>query len=68
MGYYVYYEDDYPDNGGIGLVGFSSLEDACGFIEERLRNHRGDLKDYTLIQGNIVNIKAVSVVTKVQVA
>lgn len=67
MEYFVVYMDDYADNGGFGLESFESKEDAIAFIEQRMaQDCDRKLPNYTLIEGKILPLKAVEVVTKIQ--
>ena len=57
--YFVYYEDDYPENDGIGMEKFNTENQATKFIEERLKTP-GAWKDktldcYTLVKGTELN-------------
>jgi hypothetical protein len=70
--WFVYYSDDYDEMGGVGLEACDSLEIALAFIESRLQQKGAegaevDLNNYTLIQGNVLPLVAVSQITKVGV-
>lgn len=63
---YVYYNDDYEINGGIGLKEVETREEAADFISDRLQkdsNRKVDM--YKVIRGDELDIKPVQVVTKV---
>jgi hypothetical protein len=63
--YFVYYADDYYDNGGVGLETFDTKADALAFIERRLRlNEEPSLDRYTLIEGEQLELRPVETVTK----
>jgi hypothetical protein len=63
--YFVYYADDYYDNGGVGLEKFDTMPEALEFIERRLRlNEEPSLDEYTLIEGEQLELKPVETVTK----
>lgn len=72
MTIYVYYEDDYADNGGIGLSEFNqtegAMEHALLFIEERMKSHpKATIENYRMILGKELPLEAAQVVTKVRV-
>jgi hypothetical protein len=68
MKYFVYYNDDYPDNGGIGIADFDTKENAIAFIEGRMKGDNDRyLNCYTLIYGDELKLKAVEVVSKIEV-
>lgn len=68
MRYFVFYNDDYADNGGIGFEAFASEADALKFIEQRLSEHSNTgLDAYRLVAGCEVNIEAAETVTRVRV-
>lgn len=69
MKYFVYYEDDYPDNGGRGMEDFGMPEDVAEFIEERLAQSPDERKltDYTVIYGRELTIEAIKTAIKVRV-
>jgi hypothetical protein len=63
--YFVYYADDYYDNGGVGLEKFDIKAEALAFIERRLKLHQEPRLDkYTLIEGEQLELKPVETVTK----
>lgn len=67
MRFFVYYQDDYYENGGIGLSCHEDKESALAFIHERLSlNKTNTLDHYTLIEGKMLTLKAVEYVTKVE--
>jgi hypothetical protein len=70
--YFVYYEDDYPEMGGVGFKRFVDKQSALSFIEKRLKGERrhhenNPLDCYTLIKGKAVNLKAIETITKIDV-
>lgn len=65
--WFVYYEDDYPDNGGVGLLSFDNLSDAKSFIEGRLLQiPNTTLENYLLIEGRAMQLSVVAQVTKIR--
>ena len=70
MNYFVYWNDDYCDNGGMGLEKFDSESDALSFIEGRMANisrlRDADVSNYTLIRGTEVELEPVETVIKVR--
>ena len=67
MKYFVFYDDDYPDNDGVGLVCYEKKEDALAFVTGRMaQNTKRCLNDYTLIHGDTMPMKAVNVITKIE--
>ena len=64
MKYYVYYSDDYADNGGMGFEEFNEKDEALSFIQSRF-SHDPKLSDYRLIKGSELNLRAVETVTKI---
>jgi hypothetical protein len=71
MKYYVSYDDDYDNNGGVGLSEFDGVPQALAFIEERMsvKGSRGEktLSNYTLIQGRVLTVEPIKVITKLVV-
>ena len=68
MKYFVFFNDDYPDNGGVGLREFDSEEGALKFINERLAQHpKASVKSYRLIEGDALAIEPAEVVTRIRV-
>ncbi len=66
--YYVFYEDDYPDNDGVGMKSFTTLQPALDFIVERMKlSTKRTLNDYTLIEGKKLEVKAVDIVKSLRV-
>ena len=68
MDYFVYYNDDFCDNGGHGLEACVDIETALNFIEGRLgmgRNYQ--LSDYILIKGKEIRLKPIETITKIAV-
>ena len=67
MKYFVEYNDDYADNGGIGLEQFDEKQQALEFVEKRMKQDSSrTLSNYTLIKGEDIQMKAVEVVTKIE--
>lgn len=69
MKYFVYYDDDYPDNGGIGIEECASKSEVTKFIEDRISAdpiHRS-LDKYTLIYGFKKKMKTVKSVVRIKV-
>ena len=59
---FVYYSDDYYDNGGIGLEEFNSRVDAEEFIAKRMAADSDRTLDmYTVIEGLYLEPRAVEV-------
>lgn len=69
MKYYVYYHDDYPDNGGIGLQKFDTGKDALAFIAERTADKHASyprtLNMYRLIEGTERALRVTETITGV---
>ena len=67
MKYFVEYNDDYADNGGVGVEQFDEKKEALEFIEKRMEQDSSrTLSNYTLIRGEVIQMKAVEVVTKIE--
>ena len=65
---FVYYEDDYPDNGGIGLEQFDSIGGAEAFIIQRMKSgDKRELGHYRVIVGREWKICPVTVVTRFEI-
>lgn len=69
MKYFVFYDDDTPEAGGIGMEDFGMPEDVAEFIEERLVQSPDErnLTDYTVIYGRELTIEAIKTAIKVRV-
>jgi hypothetical protein len=64
--YFVEYNDDYYENGGHGVEIFETKQIALDFIENRIsKDINRKLDNYTLIYGQIIELKSVNVVTKI---
>jgi len=69
MAYFIFYEDDYPDNGGVGLHKEDTEYKAILFIENRIADNPTERKIsmYTLIEGRELSIEEVEVVKKIKI-
>ncbi len=67
MNYFVYWSDDYPDNGGVGIEPFPSLDEALRFIESRLVKNKVAIDCYTLIKGVEMELGVAQYATTVKV-
>jgi len=67
--YYVYYNDDYYDVGGVGLGTFDTANQATAFIENRIKGNPEErtLEDYTVIKGKQVELQSIKMVDKVSI-
>ena len=66
MQVFVYYHDDYADNGGVGIERFASRDEAASFITQRLaRVQNPDTKRYTVIEGRVLTVNPVTFATRV---
>lgn len=67
--WFVFYDDDYPGNGGIGLNKFDSQEEAAKFIQLRMADkEKPDISNYTVIKGAQQGIAEVSRVTEISIS
>lgn len=67
--WFVFYDDDYPGNGGIGLSKFDSQQEAEEFIKSRMAERdKPDISNYTVIEGVQKNVVEISRVTEVRIA
>lgn len=69
--FFVYYEDDYADNGGLGFTCFGSKYDALSFIlkrmEEIIENGRiPAIDNYRVVEGRERTLESVAVTTKLR--
>ena len=69
MEYFVFYKDDYYENGGVDLRRFKNLGLACQFIEERIKQNpeERDVSDYILIRGEELTIEIYKSVDKIKI-
>lgn len=67
--WYVFYDDDYCEDGGMGFKGFDNSELALRFIEERMidRDEEADISEYRLIEGVERRIVPYQQITKITV-
>lgn len=65
MRHHVYYDDDYPEMGGVGFESFDSQEEALKFIGERRKG--SDLSRYTYIVGDVQPLRIATQITSVEV-
>ena len=70
MAYFIFYNDDYPDNGGVGLHKEDTEYKAISFIENRIADNPTERKIsmYTLIEGRELSIEEVEVVKKIKIS
>ena len=71
MKYFVFHNDDYSDNGGIGLQEFATRTEVEEFLAKRLRFNPTNNLDvderYTVIQGDRLSLKSVSIVERLEI-
>lgn len=66
--HHVYWNDDYDDNGGIGLESFDDQEQALFFITTRMAlDGKRTLENYTYIVGKIIQLEAAKRITEIRV-
>jgi len=66
--FFVFYNDGPRERGGVGVQECGFASEACEFIESRIaadKNNR-HAGQYTVIHGHRLNVKPVSVVTKIK--
>ena len=70
MAYFIFYDDDYPDNDGVGLHKEDTEYKAISFIENRIADNPTERKIsmYTLIEGRELSIEEVEVVKKIKIS
>lgn len=67
MKFFVYYNDDYQENGGIGLSCHEDKASALEFIEGRIKEKPSrTLDDYVLIEGSMLTLKVVEYVKRIE--
>lgn len=66
---YIYFQDDYDDMGGHGLKECATKEEAEAFIQDRMFRDEIErtIDCYTVIEGDELNIKEISAVTKISI-
>jgi hypothetical protein len=66
--YFVYHNDGYYDDGGVGIEDFNTQDNALTFIESRMRaDPQRHLNNYLLVEGKVLVLKPVEVITKLTV-
>lgn len=64
--FFVYYNYDYYESGGVGFESFPTKADALAFINERHRlSSESKITDWTLIEGRELPLSAVERVTEI---
>jgi hypothetical protein len=64
--FFVYYDYDYHENGGVGFESFPTKAEALAFINERHGlSSESKITDWTLIEGRKLPLLAVERVTKI---
>lgn len=67
---FVYYTDDYWENGGVDLKAFRTREEAENFIISRIQakdtSRERTIEDYTVIIGEQIEIEVVETVSKIK--
>ncbi len=67
--FYVFWEDDYYEEGGVGFEGFDTVEEALEFIQERIKksdNIKIDLNRYKLICGKQLLLAVKEIASKIE--
>lgn len=65
--YFVYYSDDYPDNGGVGFKECNDCNEALEFIEERMQQAgaKASLDNYKVIVGELCELVVTRQIDKI---
>jgi hypothetical protein len=64
--FFVYYDFDYYENGGVGFKSFPTKEDALAFINKIHKpSPESKITDWTLIEGRELPLLAVERVTEI---
>jgi hypothetical protein len=64
--FFVYYDYDYHENGGVGFESFPTKTEALAFINERHRlSSESKITDWTLIEGRELQLSAVERITEI---
>jgi len=64
---FVFRDDDYPGDGGVGLEMFDTTSEAVAYITGRLaQDDERSILNYTVIKGVELRLKVVEVATKVK--
>jgi hypothetical protein len=67
MLYYVFYDYDWYDNGGVGFEEFDCKQKALDYIEDILkRNDVAKLENFVLIEGKKLQLHSIEVITKIK--
>ena len=69
MKYFVFYDDDYAEDGGTGLERFETAKLAAKFIQERIaaKPAERELLNYTVIFGEEKAVAAVETATRIKI-
>ena len=69
MKHFVYYDDDFPDNGGIGFEEFVSKSGAVAFIEKRINESpmTRTVDNYIVVSGEVKKIETVETVLHIKI-
>ena len=70
MTIFVYYSDDYEDNGGVGFCEFAGKSEAESFIRDRLAMEgcrEKTISDYQVIEGRRLSLEATTLVKTVRI-
>lgn len=67
MHYYVYYEYDFYEEGGIGFREFETKQKALDFIQSAGYESKDVNDDFVLIEGKRLPLEVVEVIKKVQI-
>jgi len=69
MSFFVYYDDDYADNGGRGLERFENRATAEAFITKRIGADPDErsIENYKVIEGEELGFGIVEVVKKIKI-
>ncbi len=64
--FFVYYYDDYPDNGGQGFISFPTVEEAEAFVFKRMKSAYFVDPIYSVIEGIELQRETVRVIEQIR--
>jgi len=65
--FFVYYQDDYCENGGHGIKSFKHKKDASNFVIGRMQEAENfSIKDYIVIEGEKLEIEVIEKVKDIE--
>lgn len=64
--FFVYYNDDYEDAGGVGLEKFKTGKEVQEWLTERITSRNSDSRMYTVIAGEEIGSRVIKEIVRTE--